>query len=508
MRTWTHFCHLFSGAKYSLYVNGEMEHESAINSHPLTINFSGTVILGQEQDEVEGGFVETEIFRGKLAQYNIWNRQVPLDEIKAMATCSKEYFGDILSVDLHEGVFNGVSIRNITMEELCRNTLEFTIFPLSVDFHTANQFCRRTGSSMFAPDGAASNERLFEEGQDFLDVCLYFIWIDITDEQDEGIWRRSSSGEKVSLTFYENEDANNPSVNCASMQKQKSTWYMVACELAEKRCFPCSSGETTTNGTALSFLRLRGLCFNEKHKQTFEVIGYKNKKPFFHGLYGYTIYFSPSGEWILHQVKKNETVAILRVASFDVYPIGLHLWRLVQPVCDQPANTSRHLGLSTCDDNQFMCSNGDCIARQSRCDAHDDCDDQSDEEMCGTVVIDKNNYRRHKPPQNDSSKGETLFIEAFVTFLRFVNIEDTNNALTIEFEVTLSWRDSRLKYTNLVSTFSQISEHLKKRLWLPALEFPNVEGEKVKNLGEIMSVKKTGKPLPPDINMAKMGKLL
>lgn len=495
MGIWTHFCHMFSKAKYSLYINGELSFGSYINSPQLRVNFNGSVVLGQEQDELEGGFVETEIFRGKLAQYNIWSGEITLQQLVQMVMCRREHFGDILSTDVNEGVFSGASFEEVDLEDLCRNSLSFTVFPLNLNFFEAREFCRRAGSAMYAPNDAEENEGVFEGGQRFLDVCLYFVWIDVTDVDEEGVWSRSS-GKKVTTTFFENEGANSPTVNCASMQKQKSTWYMVDCEFGEKRCLICEE-------TGREFLTLRGLCFTEEHKRSFRVVGYKNKKPFFHGLYGYNIYFSPPGEWILHDVDKNVKVATLAVSSEDVYPIGLHEWLLVHPVCEQAKNGTRVLGLSVCDDSQFMCSNGDCVSRRSRCDNHDDCDDKSDEEACGTIVTEKN-YRQHKPPQSDS-RGRTLLLRANVTFVRFLNIEDTKNAITMEFEVKLFWRDSRLKFTNLVSTFSQIPAEERERLWRPELEFPNGESGEVRLLGEAVVVQRTGEPLQHDINEAKMG---
>jgi len=41
---------------------------------------------------------------------------------------------------------------------------------------------------------------------------------------------------------------------------------------------------------------------------------------------------------------------------------------------------------AACPDNQYRCTNGQCISACKRCDGHSDCDDSSDESNCSKIL--------------------------------------------------------------------------------------------------------------------------
>ncbi|XP_071547723.1 uncharacterized protein [Panulirus ornatus] len=496
MHTWQHYCHVFTSGKYAIYIDGDLKYRGQVSSSRLEVTFNGTVVLGQEQDAVGGGFIATEMFRGRMAQYNIWDRPLPHQEIQGMATCSRQHHGNILSSDVHDGDFFNVATEDVSMETFCQDPQQYIIIPANLAFSDAASFCRRTGSVMYTPDSAASNSELRRRGQTFVDSCTYFLWLGVTDEAEEGVWRSLATNDTVEA-FFEEGTFNSPSHNCVSMNQVSSSWYTINCASKNLRCFPCEARPS-------SFMLLRGLCFPAGYMRIFEILDSKNGTPFFHGLYGYNMYLSDDLNWYLFDLKKGEVVAFLPVSSTNVYPIGTHDWQLTRPLCDYLAGSTVTLGLSTCQDDQFMCSNGDCVSRLSRCNTRNDCVDQSDEEDCGTVTIPEN-YRQQRPPMNNT-KGQPLFLVTHIELLRFLNIEDTQNAITIEFYISFHWQDFRLKFENLHGRKSRITTSKMEMLWRPLLDFPNAMKGYSKMLGELMYVIKTGDALPLDSNEVKMGK--
>ena len=67
------------------------------------------------------------------------------------------------------------------------------------------------------------------------------------------------------------------------------------------------------------------------------------------------------------------------------------------PECNngQPYNIT--LKLSGCADDEFTCSDGQCINMNSRCDQIINCRDESDEQNCKCLVL-KNGYNKAVPP--------------------------------------------------------------------------------------------------------------
>lgn len=71
----------------------------------------GTFVFGQEQDEVAGGFSESESFLGKLFLLDIWDIKLEADYINQLSkTCQKYYGSLIASVQLQEHIRGNVAV--------------------------------------------------------------------------------------------------------------------------------------------------------------------------------------------------------------------------------------------------------------------------------------------------------------------------------------------------------------------------------------------------------------
>lgn len=237
-----------------------------------------------------------------------------------------------------------------------------------------------------------------------------------------------------------------------------------------------------------------------------EVLGYVNKKPFFHGHYGYVILHSEDN-WILFDTLTNTTLAYVTLASSDLYPFGRRLWSVVAPVCKKEVGTLMELSLSVCNETQYMCSDGQCIALEDRCDAKDDCIDETDEDNCAVLEIPEG-YRKFKPPKNSENSSLPLQPYLQVELLRFLNIEDVQSTINVEFQVQLKWTDSRLRFKNLRDNLlaNPLSEEEVEAIWRPSVQFPNIKDGKLTMIKEGLYAQKVASPLPANIDAVEMGK--
>ena len=67
---------------------------------------------------------------------------------------------------------------------------------------------------------------------------------------------------------------------------------------------------------------------------------------------------------------------------------GRILWTVTNgsSICNKQQNEGLELMLTKCPMETFTCDNGYCIPFKKRCDGISDCEDESDEEGCKTLV--------------------------------------------------------------------------------------------------------------------------
>ena len=72
-----------------VYVNGSLKYTSKVDDIPGHFPGSGVWVIGQEQDEVGGGFDAPQAFNGELTEVNVWDRVLSTAEITKLASsCS------------------------------------------------------------------------------------------------------------------------------------------------------------------------------------------------------------------------------------------------------------------------------------------------------------------------------------------------------------------------------------------------------------------------------------
>ncbi|MFC1643850.1 LamG-like jellyroll fold domain-containing protein, partial [Candidatus Omnitrophota bacterium] len=77
---WHTVCVTREGAKLSLYIDGTLTGERLASDDTINVT-KGGLVIGQEQDEVGGGFDAAEAFKGDLDDISIWRRALGASEI-------------------------------------------------------------------------------------------------------------------------------------------------------------------------------------------------------------------------------------------------------------------------------------------------------------------------------------------------------------------------------------------------------------------------------------------
>nr|XP_045609609.1 uncharacterized protein LOC123765176 [Procambarus clarkii] len=500
LHRWEHHCYVFSHGHSRVFING---HERA--SGPLLVKdallpLNSTLCLGMEQDSVGGGFDKTQIFRGYMAQVNIWNRKISDQDVMDIASCKMYGEGNVFSsdVDIVEEV--GTTRDVVPLAKLCEPESDFFVIPMMFSIYEGRQECYRLGYGLYAPESPQKNKEMYNDSLQFLDTCTntYHMWIGVSDEKEEGVWRRDSDKAVMrNLSWKLGQPDGMAKQNCVYMSVFDGLWSDEACDLNVLACISCTKRQNPP-------LRLRGMCFEMEAETAFEVLGYQNKRPYFHGFYGLIIFMTIPGLWVLYNTDTNTTLATLDLNSVNDFPIGHRTWILQNPVCDLPENSKLELSLSSCHDSEFTCDNGDCISKDLRCNSRDDCSDFSDEDNCH-ILSKPENYRSGRPPVSQNM-GKPVRFSSKIQVLRFTNINDVKRIVSLELKLKVEWKDSRLKYLNLKDSmeWNTLTQREIDSIWRPVFEFPNVQDGQVRILKERLYVKKGGNPLPPEFNDVKM----
>ncbi|XP_042222801.1 uncharacterized protein LOC121867111 [Homarus americanus] len=500
LHVWSHYCHVFQRGEYRAYVGGEERARGPIFTTKASLSMQGIITLGQEQDQLAGGYDSSQTFRGYIAQLNIYNRSITDEEVDQQATCQGATLGDIFSSDREEMEKFGVSMETINVTEFCKKMVEYIIFPEMRYLPQSKLTCERVGYEVYSPTTPAENTMLHNSSVQFTEECKsnYHLWVGVTDEEEEDVWRKFVDNDVVTETVFEtNEPNGGTGENCILMFLPNGRWVDTSCDIEWPACVPCQIDQTAP-------LRLRGLCYMNEAETFFEVLGYKGGKPFLHGYYGYMVYRNEREEWQMYDTTQSETVALVTLPSRDSYPIGRHVWTLKKSICNNLINSTIHMSFSVCNNFEFSCSNGDCILKEQRCNGKNDCTDFSDEDNCEMLVLPQG-YRANQPPVN-SSEDEPIYLTSIVRILRLVDISDVRRSINVEMELELWWQDLRLTYLNLGDTLelNKLTSEDTTSIWKPKITFPNVYDGNINTIEEEISLRKLADPQTPDFNDVKM----
>ncbi|XP_076439986.1 sushi, von Willebrand factor type A, EGF and pentraxin domain-containing protein 1-like isoform X2 [Babylonia areolata] len=82
---------------WKIYVDGLLNDSGFDLSTAKPVPGRGTLVIGQEQDSVGGGFSANEAFVGSLTQFNVWDEELSLNTIESMRVSCQDLHGNVIA---------------------------------------------------------------------------------------------------------------------------------------------------------------------------------------------------------------------------------------------------------------------------------------------------------------------------------------------------------------------------------------------------------------------------
>ena len=263
------------------------------------------------------------------------------------------------------------------------------------------------------------------------------------------------------------------------------SWYEWGCMATPFSC-PCSYPNQP-------LLKLRGLCSSLINDQfSPKQLPDNPGNMIILGLLSSRIeYNEPTSQWILTDANSNVT-AISRATKIS-YLLGTHKWTISNDdfKCHEGKQYTTFLKLTGCKEDEFTCDDGQCVKMERRCDQvtgkEPNCRDESDENGCQLIVF-KSNYNKNIPPIGNAKDGSPVpaDVSISITLMKVVEIEEVDHSIHLQFQISLSWKENRVKYQNLkkLTSLNALTADDVNTIWLPLIVYDNTDQKEVTRLGE------------------------
>ena len=114
------------------------------------------------------------------------------------------------------------------------------------------------------------------------------------------------------------------------------------------------------------------------------------------------------------------------------------------------------------------------------------CRDKSDENGCQLIIF-ENNYKNNIPPIGSTKDGRVIPVNVSIsiTLMKVVEIEEVDHSIHLQFQISLSWKENRVRYHNLKNQTSSnaLSVEDINTIWLPLVIYDNTDQKEVTRLG-------------------------
>ena len=182
------------------------------------------------------------------------------------------------------------------------------------------------------------------------------------------------------------------------------------------------------------------------------------------------------------------------------------LGRWYREFCSFEKGSEIKLNISPCIDEEFTCSNGQCIPKDQLCDGFSHCRDLSDERNCRIFEL-PDGYKKIRPPETAIGVIGPVILTGSVNLLRFIEINDIKDLVKLEMEVVLYWKDLRIRYFNLDDKVENngFTETEMYEIWSPEFTYPTVYNGEIKKINEDIQILREGPELPIDFNSVSTG---
>ena len=315
-------------------------------------------------------------------------------------------------------------------------------------------------------------------------------------EANETIWRDFYTGQRLEnwtkpyINDRKQDALYHANYNCMQVLIDwpwYRSWLEWECKSHDSLSCPCSY-------PVKPLLRLRGLCPTTRISDTLFSPRQLPDNPsnmIILGKGSTRIEFNNTdGRWMLTDVKNK--VSGTSTASERSYLLGKHNWTISNDhlECNEGLPYKTMLKLTGCRSDEFTCDDGQCIKMERRCDQvtgkEPNCRDKSDENGCQLIVF-ENNHNKNIPPIESGRCGCVIptNVSISITLMKVVDIEETDHSIQLQFQISLQWKENRVKFLNLKknTALNSLTDADMRTIWLPLIVFDNTDQKDVTRLG-------------------------
>ena len=300
------------------------------------------MVVGQDLDNIDGGFSISQTFHGYLADYQIYDIALLRPAMSDFINCNDISAIYLPLINLNENMTTltlkgdtDVFLESDT--EICNSESQvLLLFPEKKNFKDSVSWCSTLKGALYLPNSNKDNKKSFETFEVFHDECVdswgTLYWLGIKMSSYNNKWAKLEDGSSLK---YDNFTVgwNNPSeeYQCASVGGKTFPyqWFSAPCDT--NMCALCKFNIHPK-------LRVRGLCKSSLIDRTLFIYRYRNGRPALDGAY-YSSIFWDGQEWVLG----NRRYLYLMGQMSDIrsdYPIGIHNWIVYGDKCDKQSVSS------------------------------------------------------------------------------------------------------------------------------------------------------------------------
>lgn len=127
------------------------------------------------------------------------------------------------------------------------------------------------------------------------------------------------------------------------------------------------------------------------------------------------------------------------------------------------------LTLTVCKEDQFTCSDGNCVSLEDVCDLVNDCQDATDELVCADRTFLPDTYSKRFSPSQGTE--EQALVGLRITLEQVNHVELTENLLRVVLRLDVMWRDPRIVFKYLQKdTAVMLPQEAVQEMWLPCID--------------------------------------
>lgn len=453
---WQSFCFLGDPDGWTVWLEYNWtRHEAALE--PLAVD--GLMVVGQEQDVLDGGYTKDQSYLGKLTGLTLWSEALTPTQLQGWASCNLPEAKPLITWDdIQWRAYNKTGAVTVHRQGPCNeggiSTRQFLLFISKMSPSDAAYFLDIIGFDIVVPQNEKEirmTSELVEENERHCPMIVKTgigAWLGLlyNSQNDTGT---DFAGRKLNLDFKKR--VRNVSPNKNVVQSSGDNWFLLKGSLPmcffgtprgrvvfNLRGFPA---ELTVDVSPLTF--------------SFVLARHPGHGVYFHGFKRLHIMKqSNSSRWCM----SSEAVKLLKgrlCVTLDRLPVGRHEWVMIGQ--QDPQEDGLKLSLGTCAENQFTCSDATCIDLAKVCDFKFDCLDQSDEVSCTTALLPLS-YMDSYPP------AAPLPVLANVVVKRIINFDLLSMTFQVNFDLHLSWRDFWITFSNLGEEYKKVTTNKQQQV--------------------------------------------